>query len=92
MNDETLDTKAVAGFLHSSVQYAQQLISRGELPAFEVGRGYVVLKSHLIAWAAERSLNEQRLRQEKARMAEATPRPIRKKGRPRKIDVAEMLL
>lgn len=92
MNDETLDTKAVAEFLHSSVQYAQQLISRGELPAFEVGRGYVVLKSHLIAWAAERSLNEQRLRQEKARMAEETPRPIRKKGRPRKVDVAEMLL
>ena len=85
---DTLDTKAAAELLHISVQFTQRLASRGEIPAVQLGKSFVFLKTDLIQWLAERARNEQRQRQEQVELADIMPRPIRKRGRPRKQMVA----
>lgn len=88
MASETLDTKGAAELLHISVQYTQQLANRGELPAVQLGGAWLFLKSDLIEWLAERARNEQRFRQEQAKLADQIPKPVRSRGRPRKTATA----
>lgn len=81
---ETLDTKGAAELLHISVQFAQQLANRGEIPAVQLGKSFLFLKSDLIQWLADRARSEQRERQRQMALAAEMPRPIRTRGRPRK--------
>ncbi len=81
---ETLDTKGAAELLHVSIQLTQRLASRGEIPAVQLGKSFLFLKSDLIQWLTERARNEQRQRQEQVELADIMPRPIRPRGRPRK--------
>jgi len=85
---ETLDTKGAAELLHISVQFAQQLASRGEIPAAQIGGSWLFIRNDLLSWLSEKARNEQRLRQEQARIADQLPRPERSRGRPRKINVS----
>lgn len=83
---DTLDTKGASELLHISVQFTQQLASRGEIPAVQIGGSWLFVKNDLLQWLSEKSRNEQRYRQEQARLAAELPPSPRRRGRPRKLE------
>jgi excisionase family DNA binding protein len=94
----TLDADQCALLLRCSKATVEAMALTGELPATQVGRGWLFVTRRLMAWLetrcelearerAEKSLSQPRAKQDRV---DADPPPTRKPGRPRKnVSAAE---
>jgi len=85
---DTLDTRGAAELLHVSEAYVQQLARTGRIPGAQLGNHWLFIRQDLIDCLRAMAAEEQRKRREQAELAAAQPKPIRRRGRPRKIEIS----
>ena len=85
---DTLDTRGAAELLHVSEAYVQQLARAGVIPATQLGNHWLFIRQDLLDCLRARAAEEQRQRREQTELAAAQPKPIRRRGRPRKIEIS----
>lgn len=73
MSLETLSVDQVAELLMCTPEKVEELARTGELPGMKFGRGWIFLRSTLLAHLERQSLAEQEERRAKRRPSAATP-------------------
>jgi excisionase family DNA binding protein len=71
--DETIDARGAASLLHCDPTTVEDLARRGELPCTKVGRGWLFVRTDLLAYLAQRGREEAEERRRKR--SEPTPLP-----------------
>jgi excisionase family DNA binding protein len=85
---DTLDTRGAAELLHVSEAYVQQLARSGKIPGVQLGNNWLFIRQDLLDCLRAMAAEEQRKRREQTELAADQPKPIRRRGRPRKIEIS----
>ena len=77
---DTINAEECAGLLDCTSATVEEMARNGDLPGLKVGRGWVFVRSDLLAYLAERARSEaERRRQDRGRGEHSAPnvRPIK---------------
>ena len=88
---DTLDTRGAAELLHVSEPTVLSLARSGKIPGTQMCGHWLFVRQDLLDTIRQAAADEQKLRREQAEALARIPKPERKRGRPKKIDVSGYL-
>lgn len=88
---DTLDSIGAAELLHISETNLLALARRGKLPGTQMFGNWLFIREDLLDAVRQAAADEQRYRREQAEALARLPKPERKRGRPKKIDIAGLM-
>lgn len=90
-NETTLDTRGAAELLHVSETTLLAMARAGKIPGTQLCGHWLFIREDLIEALRAAAHDEQKFRREQAEAIARIPKPERKRGRPKKIDIGAML-
>ena len=88
---DTLDTRGAAELLHVSETTLLALARCGKIPGTQMCGHWLFVREDLLDAVRQAAADEQRYRREQAEAMARLPKPERKRGRPKKIDLSGYL-
>lgn len=88
---DTLDTRGAAELLHVSETTVLALARSGKIPGTQMCGHWLFVRQDLLDTIRANAAEEQKFRREQAAALALIPRPERKRGRPKKIDISGYL-
>ena len=88
---DTLDTRGAAELLHVSETTVLSLARSGKIPGTQMCGHWLFVRQDLLDTIRANAAEEQKFRREQAEAMARMPKPERKRGRPKKIDIAGLM-